>query len=64
MTKFVRARCKTTGAVAALPKRALELGVFPHWEATNGPVPKRPKSAVRWEIPLADVDASAIDTEE
>ncbi|RSN65417.1 hypothetical protein DMH01_03300 [Amycolatopsis sp. WAC 04182] len=44
--KHVRARNTVTGAVAAVSERALELGVMPDWEAVEGPVPKRPKSAV------------------
>lgn len=41
--KFVRARCVTTGAIAALPERALELGHIRNWVKADGPVPDRPK---------------------
>lgn len=43
----VRAKCKTTGAIASLPRRALDLGMFPQWEEVRGPSPKRPKPNVR-----------------
>lgn len=39
----VRARCKTTGHVAAISEKALENGAFPDWERVDGPVPERPK---------------------
>ena len=44
--KHVRARKQVTGAVAAISERALGLGMLPDWEAVDGPVPKRSKSAV------------------
>jgi hypothetical protein len=43
--EHVRARCKTTGAIAAISARALDTGVFPDWERVDGPTPKRPKPA-------------------
>jgi hypothetical protein len=43
--RFVRAKCRATGAIAALPERALELGHIPGWEKVRGPVPNRPKPA-------------------
>lgn len=42
--KHVRARCTTTGAIASLPKRALELGHIRNWVEAPGRVPKRSKS--------------------
>lgn len=42
---LVRAKCWATGAIAALPRRALELGHFPGWTEVPGPPPKRPKPA-------------------
>lgn len=42
----VRARCKTTGAIAAISEAALDAGHFPDWVRTDGPTPKRPKPAV------------------
>ena len=41
---FTRARCPETGAVAALPREALELGHIPGWEAVAGPLPEGPKA--------------------
>jgi hypothetical protein len=49
-SKHVRARCRATGAIAALPERALELGHIPGWVRVRGPVPKRPKPAAFPEI--------------
>lgn len=43
---FTRAKSKSHGGVAALPKQALEAGHFPDWEAVDGPLPEAPKSAV------------------
>lgn len=45
MNTFVRARCLTTGAIAPLPKKALERGFIRNWVEVDGPVPKRSKSA-------------------
>lgn len=42
--QHVRARCTVTGAVASLPKRALDLGHIKNWVEVDGPAPKRPKS--------------------
>lgn len=44
MDKHVRAKCPATGAIAALPERALELGHIKGWERADGPPPIRPKS--------------------
>lgn len=43
--ELVRARCRETGHIAALPARALELGHIEGWEAVDGPVPDGPKPA-------------------
>lgn len=43
---FTRAKSKSHGGVAALPKQALEAGHFPDWEAVKGPLPEAPKSSV------------------
>jgi hypothetical protein len=53
-SKHVRAKCTTTGAIAALPERALELGMFPDWVKSDGPVPDRPKPAAFPKAPAAD----------
>lgn len=45
MSEFVRARCDETGAIAALPKEALKLGMIPGWVEVDGPVPSGPKPA-------------------
>lgn len=42
---FVRARCEDTGAVAALPKPALDAGMLPGWAEVAGPPPAGPKPA-------------------
>lgn len=66
---FVRAKCTTTGAVAPLPARALALGHITNWVAVDGPVPDRPKPAIRprssGEQPeTVDADGSSADTEQ
>lgn len=43
--EFVRARCDATGHIAALPAKALELGMITGWSAADGPVPDGPKVA-------------------
>lgn len=43
MSEFVRAKCKATGHIAALPKLALESGAIEGWEEIKGPVPDGPK---------------------
>jgi hypothetical protein len=43
-SQFTRARCPSTGAVAALPREALELGHIPGWVAVDGPLPEGPKA--------------------
>lgn len=47
MEKHVRARCTTTGAIAAISERALRLGMFPAWVRVKGSKPKRPKPRVQ-----------------
>ena len=42
---FVRAKHTETGHLAALPKRAVEMGMCPGWVAVNGRVPSGPKPA-------------------
>ncbi len=44
--RHVRAKNTVTGGVAAISEKALALGMLPGWEAADGPVPSRPKSAV------------------
>lgn len=66
---FVRAKCTTTRAVAALPPRALALGHITNWVAADGPVPDRPKPAAfprpSGEQPEnVDADSSSADTEQ
>ena len=54
--EFTRARCRATGAIAALPKEAIELGHIPGWEAVDGPLPEGPKPAAfpeQYEEPAA-----------
>lgn len=41
--EFTRARCAATGAIASLPKEAVELGHIPGWEAVAGPLPETHK---------------------
>lgn len=43
--EHVRARCDATGAIAALPKRALDYGIIPGWREVDGPVPTEHKPA-------------------
>jgi len=43
--EHVRARCEATGAIAALPKRALDYGHIPGWVEVSGPVPTEHKPA-------------------
>lgn len=43
MSELVRAKCKATGHIAALPKLALESGAIEGWEEVKGPVPDGPK---------------------
>ncbi|MBB1153999.1 hypothetical protein [Amycolatopsis dendrobii] len=57
---FVRARCDETGAVAALPKPALEAGMCPGWAEADGPVPDKPKPAAF--APPTGADESTTDT--
>ncbi|SFO59690.1 hypothetical protein [Amycolatopsis rubida] len=56
--EFVRARNDDTGAVAALPKPALEAGMCPGWAETAGPAPDKPKPAAF----LRTTDESSTDT--
>jgi len=41
--EFTRAKCVSTGAIAALPAEAVKLGHIPGWEAVDGPLPEIPK---------------------
>lgn len=43
--EFTRAKCSATGAIASLPKNAVDLGHIPGWEAVDGPLPESPKPA-------------------
>lgn len=52
---FVRARCADTGAVAALPKAALDAGMLPGWAEVDGPAPATPKPAT-FRPPPADTE--------
>lgn len=42
MSELVRAECKVTGHIAALPKLALESGAIEGWEEVKGSVPDGP----------------------
>ncbi len=61
--RHVRARCPATGAIAALPEQALELGHIPGWEKAPGPIPRRPKPAAFPEI-YQRADESADESKE
>jgi len=41
MSDFVRAKNKTTGAIASLPRAAMPM--FFDWEIDEGPAPEKPK---------------------
>lgn len=60
---FTRAKSKSHGGVAALPKQALKDGHFPDWEAVDGPLPEAPKSSVVFpklvDEPEPDVETDA-----
>lgn len=63
----MRARCKATGHVAALPAEALELGMIPGWSAVDGPVPNGPKPAAfpeQYEANGGEQEAPPEDTDE
>lgn len=71
MDTFVRARCLTTGAIAPLPKKALDRGFIRNWTEVDGPVPKRSKSAafpIRVSVPeslyMPEPSVTADDSEE
>lgn len=63
-TRHVRARCKTTGSVAALSEKALNSGVFPDWERDEGPVPDRPKPHLDLSTLATPADSESADDEE
>ena len=62
--RHVRARCRATGAIAALPERALELGHIPGWEMVPGPVPRRAKPAAFPELYRRSASESTKESQE
>ncbi|MBX6360098.1 MAG: hypothetical protein IRZ03_08465 [Acidobacterium ailaaui] len=63
-TRHVRARCRATGAIAALPERALELGHIPGWEKVPGPVPRRPKPSAFPDLYTRSAEAESNESQE